>query len=273
MFRFITSKPLWVNVLVALLLACGLVYLLFSSLKYFTRHGEVLKVPVVVSLNFDKAKQQLEAQGFDVEIQDSVYIDTLPPLAVVKQFPEPDELVKVNRTVYLTVNRAVPPMIDMPNLVGMSFRNAELILKQYGLKLGDTLFKPDFAKNAILAQSWKGEVIKPSTKIPMGASVDLVIGAGLANIDMSVPDLFGMTYQEASAILEANGLSFSSVVTDPDVRDTARAFIYKQSPDALNEDQKVNRIRAGQMMDVWLGTTKPVRIDSTATIPATEFIP
>lgn len=273
MFKFITSKPLWVNILVAMLLAVALVWTLFSSLKYFTRHGQVLKVPSVAHLPYEQAKKQLEAAGFDVEIQDSVYMDTLAPLAVVKQFPEPDELVKVNRTVYLTVNRSVPPTIEMPNLVGMSFRNAELILKQFGLKLGDTLLKPDFAKNAILGQSWKGQDVKPSTKIPMGSVIDLVIGAGLAEVDIDVPDLFGFTYQEAKALIEQNGLSFSSVVADPDVRDTANAFIYRQSPDYQNEDKRVNRIRAGQMMDIWLSTQKPVRIDSTSLTPTPNFNP
>ena len=65
----------------------------------------------------------LETQGFEVEIQDSIYNDTASPAAVLRQFPDADALVKVNRTVYLTINRAIPPVIDMPNLEGLSFRS------------------------------------------------------------------------------------------------------------------------------------------------------
>ena len=43
----------------------------------------------------------LNKAGFDIEIQDSLYIDTMLPLTVIKQIPEADELVKSNRTVYL----------------------------------------------------------------------------------------------------------------------------------------------------------------------------
>mgnify|MGYP003502820484 FL=1 len=143
MFKIITRRPFWVNILVAVVILFLLVFLFFQSLQYFTHHGTYLKVPDVGNKNIKEATALLNKQGFDVWVQDSVYYDTIAPLSVVKQFPEPDASVKVNRIVYLTVNRAVPPVIEMPNLVGMSFRNAELELKARGLKLGDTSYKPD----------------------------------------------------------------------------------------------------------------------------------
>jgi hypothetical protein len=53
-----------------------------------------------------------------------------------------------------------------------------------------------------------------------------------------------------------------SVIPDPLVKDTANAFIYKQSPLSRTEDGFQVRIRPGQMIDVWLSVEKPV-IDST----------
>ena len=50
-------------------------------------------------ISYDEAKKILESQGFDVEIQDSVYNDTAAALSVLRQFPAADEIVKVNRTV------------------------------------------------------------------------------------------------------------------------------------------------------------------------------
>jgi beta-lactam-binding protein with PASTA domain len=78
----------------------------------------------------------LEQQKFNVSVQDSVYIDTLPPLTVVKQSPQSDDVVKIHRTVYLTINRAKPPLIDMPDLRGFSFRSAQMFLESMGLKAG-----------------------------------------------------------------------------------------------------------------------------------------
>ena len=150
----------------------------------------------------------------------------------------------------------------MPQLIGQSFRSAEILLKQTGLKLGDTSFVPDFAKNSIKKQLYNGQEIAFGTKIPIGARIDLVISGGIADADLSVPDLVGMTYAEAKILMEGNGLEFGVVSSSPNVKDSASAFIYKQSPDRLTEDHKVNRIHPGQLMDIWLGIEKPVK-DST----------
>src|SRR6478672_838742 len=190
MFRFITGRPLWVNVLAGIVLIFLFIIIFMLSLNWCTEHGKTMQIPAVIGMSYDKAKQLLESKGFEVQIQDSSYFDTIPPLNVLKQFPEADAVVKTNRTVYLTVNRVVPPTIEMPQLVNLTFRNAEVTLKQYGLKLGDTLYRIDFAKNSVLDQLYKGESIRPGTKIQMGATIDLVLGTGVSAYEFAVPDLF-----------------------------------------------------------------------------------
>ena len=265
MFKFITGKPLWVNILFALGVIIVVLFIFLQSLNLLTKHGDTLVIPSVTGKSFEQAKKILEDKGFDVELQDSVYNDTAAALSVLRQFPDADEMVKVNRTVYLTINRAVPPVIEMPNLEGLSFRSAEIALKQYGLKLGDTSYKPDFAKNSVLEQQYKGQRIKPGTKLAMGSVISMVLGSGLGNDEFAVPDLFGMTYNEARVLLESIGLNPGVVVPDGEVRDTLNAYIYRQSPERVTPDKHLNRIRQGQSVDVWLSTQKPVRqIDSAA---------
>ena len=235
-----------------------------GSLGILTRHNKILKIPSVIGKSMMEATKLLKDQGFDVQIQDSVYIDTLPILTVTRQVPEADASVKINRTVYLTVNRSVPPLIVMPRLIG-SYRNAVMILKQFGLKLGDTSYRPDFAKNSILSQLYNGKEIKPGTKIPMGSTISLVLGSGLSNINMSVPDLFGMSYVEAQVRLDSMGISLVPIL-DAGVHDTLNAFIYRQNPERLNDDRKINRIRPGQLIDIWLSSERKERIDTSTKI-------
>lgn len=266
MFKFITGRPLWANLLfgVGVIIIVALLFML--SLNFITRHGSTLTIPAVTGKSFNEAKQMLEGRGFEVEIQDSIYNDTAAALTVLRQFPDADELVKSNRTVYLTINRAVPPVIEMPMLEGLSFRNAEMVIKQYGLKLGDTSYKTDFARNSVLEQVYKDDRIKPGTKINMGSSISLVLGSGLGMNDFPVPDLIGRTYVEARILIESNALILGDVLTDADVRDTSNAFVYWQSPDRFTQDGRVNRIRPGQLVYLRLGVQKPVRpsADSTA---------
>ena len=130
MFKFITQKPLWINVLVVIVMATLMVLLFFGSLDTLTKHGQYEKVPAVVGKNVSEATKILEAKGFEVEILDSIYIDSFPRLSVTRQSPESNATVKVNRTIYLTINRAQPPLVEMPNLVGFSIRNAQMYLER-----------------------------------------------------------------------------------------------------------------------------------------------
>jgi len=264
MLRFITGKPLWVNILFAIVLVFILLFLFLLSLDFFTRHGKTLTIPAVMNMPYSQAEKILKDQGFDIEIQDSLYSDTAAPLSVLRQFPEADAVVKQNRTVYLTINRAVAPTIEMPNLEGMSFRTAQLVLKQYGLKVKDTVFRPDFAKNSVLEQQYNDERIKPGAKIAMGSGITLVLGSGLGEAEFNVPDLYALSYSEALMLLQTMGLSVNAVIPDPDVKDTANAYVYRQSPERFTYDNRYNRIRAGQTIDLWLSSQKPIRqIDST----------
>jgi beta-lactam-binding protein with PASTA domain len=267
MLKFITHRPLWVNVLAAFVIAVVIFFIFIFSLNWFTHHDQSKTVPQVIGKPFETAKEILEQAGFEVEIQDSIYVDTTKALQVLKQVPEADEVVKVNRAVYLTINRAVPPMIDMPNIVGFSYRSAEMALRNSNLRPGDTTFKSDFAKNAVLEQRYDGAVIKPGTKIQMGSTIDMVLGDGVGNRQFVVPSLIGMTYAEAKSLLQANGLAFGAIVA-PGVGDTLNAFIYKQRPERFDDDKKFRYIRSGQLMDIWLQTEKPVVDTSVAPEPA-----
>jgi eukaryotic-like serine/threonine-protein kinase len=270
MFKYITKRPLWVNVAVGLGIVIALFVVFVLSLNWITHHGESKTVPSVTGKLFNEAQQILEKEGFELVVQDSVYYDSLKPGMVIKQVPEADEVVKVNRTVYITVNRVVPPDVAMPNLIGYTFRNAEMILRNMGLRLGDTTYKPDFAKNSVLEQLYNGRSISPGTNIRMGSAISLVIGSGIGNEDMAVPKLIGLTYSEARILVESNGLIIGSVITDPLVKDTTNAFVYKQTPTYRTEDGFRVRIRPGQMIDVWLSVEKPVTDSTAIQTPAPE---
>lgn len=266
MFRFITGKPLWVNLLVGFLLAVVIFVAMISSLGWFTSHDDAKTVPGVAGKSLAEAQRILNAAGFTVEIQDSVYYDTLAPMQVVRQVPDELEVVKSSRTVYITYNMSEPPYTQMPNIVGRSFRNALRELEAAGLKLGDTTFRPDFAKNSVLEQLYNGVLIQPGAKIRMGSKVDLVIGSELSNTAYAIPNLIGLTTAQARALLKEKGIELASVIPNADVRDTANAYVYRQSPERFDDEGHIISIRAGQVMDVWVSTSAPV-IDSLGQAP------
>ncbi len=274
MFKFITKRSFLINLLVAIALLFLIIFLFFASLGSITRHNETIRVPSVTGKSLADATSFLQREGFKVSVQDSVYIDTLQPLAVVKQSPESEELVKINRTVYLTINRATPPLIDMPDLRGFSFRSAQMYLQSLGLKLGDTSYTPDIARNAVKDQKLNGKTIMPGTKIPIGTAIDFILGNGLGNTELTVPDLVGFTISQAKDYLSGDNIGLGVIIAVSAIQDTANAYIVKQNPEPETQlpdgSTAHNHIRAGQLMDVWISTAPPVRDTTNQSTPENQ---
>ena len=252
MFKLITGKPFWVNLLAAIIIALLIIFLILKTLGIITRHGAYLKVPAVIGMKTKEAISLLEKQGFEVYIQDSVFTDTASRGIVLKQLPDPNATVKVNRIVFITVNRYIPPMLEMPKLEGQNLPSAIRILERNHLKLGDTTFRPDFMQGSVLEQQYNGNRIPEKAKIQWGSRIDLVIGGGLEDRQIPIPTLVGMTYGEAKGLLDGNGISLGAVIADGLISDTASAYVIKQRPDRLDQDNMLIYIRSGQLMDVWI---------------------
>lgn len=259
MFKFITNRPFWVNILAVGALTLLLLFLFLKMLGWLTQHGEHLTVPNVLGKKTEEAITMLEKQGFEVRIQDSIFTDTAARGIVLKQLPDPAATVKINRTVFLTVNRVLPPMIDMPKLEGQTLSFAMDMLKRNHLKLGDTIYKPDFMMGSVLEQQYNGRRIPEKTKIRWGSKITLIIGGGLENQEMRVPSVVGMTFDEASSYLNDIGISIGAIISTGVIRDTGRAYIYQQNPERFDEEGRPQSIQSGQVMDLWISAEKRIK--------------
>lgn len=261
----ILKKPLWMNVLIGFGVALVLFIVFFFSLGWITGNGETEKVPAVIGLDVLAAEKNLTALGFDVELQDSIYVDTLARNAVLRQTPDADEIVKKGRTVYLTINRVIAPQVDMPNLVGFSIKSAETYLKVLGLRLGSIQMVPDQNKNVVIDQLANGQPIAPGSKIPSGTLIHFLVGDGGASAAMLMPDLVGLTYEQAKAQLISLGLNLGVISVNGSIGDSASAFVYDQNPsaygsqlDSLGMPMK-NSISKGAIINLVLDKVAPVK--------------
>ena len=260
----IVQKPLWQNILIGIGFLFFLLIVFFLSLGWITGYGKTAKVVSVVGQSYVAAQQQLEKEGFEVVILDSIYVDSIAKLAVIRQTPEADEIVKAGRTIYLTINRMVPPQVEMPSLVGFSLKSAELYLQSLQLKLGAVTYKPDFARNAVLDQLFNGVPIAQGVKIPLGSTIGLVIGTGVGGEETDMPNLVGLTYVDAKNLLSLQHINIGSVLSLETIKDSATSFIFRQTPghlsdkmDSLTGMPLPNKIRQGQLVDLYLSNTPP----------------
>jgi len=83
-FNFITKRPLWVNIVAAIVLTFLLLFLFLKMLGWITKHDAYLQVPNLLGKKTEDAIKILEKEGFDVQIQDSIFTDTAARGIVLK---------------------------------------------------------------------------------------------------------------------------------------------------------------------------------------------
>jgi beta-lactam-binding protein with PASTA domain len=221
---------------------------IFLGLKVYTRHGQALSVPDFSKLTLEEVSEIADLKKLQFEIVDSVFVQGQKPGTVVAQNPSPDIKVKVNRTIFLTINAHQPEMVKMPNVVGVSFRQAEARLLTNGLKVGARKYVPGIGKDYVLRQLYHGREINPGRKIVKGSSVDLVLSMGEGSDRVSVPDLKKLTLSKAREVVSNLYVNLGAVIYDNSIEnmeDSLRAVIWKQSPDYGTSTN------VGQDIDVW----------------------
>jgi len=228
-FQYLRTATFRKNLIGALIGLTVFFLLIAFGLRQYTRHNESVQVPELKGLVIEDAIKKLEAMGFEYDL-DSIYqVDTQPGL-VIEQDPDPNTKVKKNRTLYLTIITRTAPEVAFPELVEKTFVEARAILNSYGLKLGDTTYIPDIARDVVLDVKFGGEKLNAGRSIPKGSTVDLILGNGKGDSEVPVPDLVGLTLDQVRFALQGNSLTLGTVNYMGLIADTASATVISQTP-------------------------------------------
>lgn len=253
-FTYLSTKSFRNNLFAAVATVVVLLLVAFFSLRYYTKHGQGLNVPVVKGLSFNQAVSKLEELGLRYEV-DSVYIMDMPPGVVIDQDPEANTFVKDNRTIYLTINTAQAPNVKFPDVQFKSFIEAQSIISSFGLKVGDTIYKADVSRDVVLEVSFGGQAIRPGDVIPKGSKIDMLLGDGRGNEDVDIPSLLGFTKDEAAFSLRGSNLKLGIITYDGNITDTANAVIVAQSP-MLSDT--LSKVKIGSPVNITLSNSKTI---------------
>ena len=242
MFKFLFSKSFLINLVAALLFAGLVIWGIFKFIDNYTLHGETISVPSLEGLTIGEVEEILTAKNLRYSILDSIYIEAAVGGTVLEQNPAIDDLVKKNRTIYITVSKVIPPRVSMPDVVDMSLRLAIGKLKSYGLKV-KTQQRPSQCVNCVLKQEINGKTVAPNEKVNKGSTVILTIGIGTSNERIMAPYLIGLTKDDAENQIMGSSLNTGfmdyegcNCVTR---KDTLNAKVYRQNP-ARNKNTAIN---------------------------------
>ncbi|MFO8022516.1 MAG: PASTA domain-containing protein [Perlabentimonas sp.] len=251
LLRKIFLNPFVKTPLIAGLILVIAIFLFFAFLHLYSRHGQGFPVPDFTGLKIEKAKELAKQKKLRLEVTDSVYIITKEPGTVVEQNPTPETYVKANRRIFITTNAVNPILVEMPDLVGLTLRQAKSELFLQGFKIDRLSFTADIAVNNVLEQHYKGEEIEPGTEIPKGSEIKLLLGKGLRNEKTVLPRVVGLTLVEARNLLHEASLNLGRYTYDATVIDnidSLQAKVYSQYPNPSGE----TLINYGANVDLWL---------------------
>jgi len=191
------------NKIIQFLIAFGIVslaiILIFDwfIMPSYVRQDKTLIVTDITGKNLNRALIELETEGYKGVVYDTVYTADVNPQTVVDQYPVAGAKVKPGRTIRLKISRS-EKLIIVPNLVGQSRRSVEISLQQIGLRIDTvyTEFNPDYPKGTVAWQFPKsGDYIKK------GMGLQITVSQGLPPDFFQVPQLFGMSMQNAKDLL------------------------------------------------------------------------
>ena len=228
----------------AIITVIVVVLIAFYSLGYYTNHGSGIPVPKLKGQSVDHAMALLKEQGFGYKI-DSVYVQDVAPGTIVEQDPDAGTNVKEGRVIYLTMVTLLAPNITLPDLEQSSYREATATLQNYGLKVGDTTYRSDIARDRILEVRFGGQVVKAGTKIPKGSRIDLVLGDGEGASEVEIPELVNLDLDAARFAIKGSGLTIGAITYQGTITDSTNVVVTAQYPmrtDSLSKTSIGTRI-------------------------------
>ena len=177
------KNPYVLNLLLAVVVACALVFGTLKWLDSYTRHNEAVVVPDVKGLGMEEAAEFFKNSNLRYNVIDSVFSKDVKPGAIVE--------VKEGRIVFVTVNALTSQMATIPEVEDLSFRQAYAILRARGFEKIEIEYVPGDFKDLALGVELHGRVLQKGEHVPLTAPLVLKVSSGDAEMpvdSLGLPD-------------------------------------------------------------------------------------
>lgn len=249
--KFLKSRKFLTHLALAIIVAIILIVITMQGVKLYTRHGEANPVPDFEGMTIKEAVQTARQHELRLKVIDSLYVDNAAPGVIVDQVPEKNHKVKTNRTIFLTINSMEPEMVSLPRITDISYRQAQVLLENSGLEIGQISYEPSEYNDLVLKVQIDSTDIKPGKQLSKGASVDLVVGRTQGNMDTPLPDVTGLPIEQAEQALTDAMLNIGVFIYDESIiteEDSLNAAVWRQRP----SPKITGTVNLGSSVDLWV---------------------
>lgn len=192
----------WLVFLVSLFGACAL--FIFGFI-YLLPPKQPVKVPDLVGITLNEAKKVAGDHGLKLRVVREMHHEMQTGL-IISQDPVAERTVRRGREIKVVVSKGAET-VHVPDVTGKSRREAEIILEEARLQLGEiyTELSSDVPRDRVVRQK-----PAPNMVIQKGATVDLYLSLGPDYDKVEVPNFIGHRLVNVQARLASLGLVFDS---------------------------------------------------------------
>ncbi|MDR1980552.1 MAG: PASTA domain-containing protein [Tannerellaceae bacterium] len=184
------KNPFVLNLLLAGIVSCVIVYGTLKWLESYTRHSAAIIVPDIKGLKLEEAVAFLQNSGLRYNVIDSVFSKTAIPGSVVELVPAAGSKVKEGRILFLTVNALTSQMAEIPEIEDTSLRQAYTLLRARGFESIEIEYVPGDYKDLVLAVESRGRQLEKGEAVKLTAPLILKVSSGELDLfSGDVPDM------------------------------------------------------------------------------------
>jgi len=213
-------------VLVIVALAAALISMRFAI------HGREVAIPDFRGMAPADAERVAFDRGLELSRNDHFYSPTIPAGRIVSQQPEPGTHVRRGWRVQAAESLGTQ-LIEIPTVIGLSPRAAEINIRRRGLEIG---LAAELPTDASAPQSIIAQTPAPGAQGVASPRISLLYAAPPPDPAYAMPDLTGLSLPDATALVAASGLKTYSISTIPSadapLTNSGTATVVGQTPAA-----------------------------------------
>jgi beta-lactam-binding protein with PASTA domain len=198
---------------IAKISALGLAFILvagisaYLTLTLIVKSEDTVIVPNLEGKDVVYALELLTELELNTKVRGSEYTNDLPKNYVIFQEPQAGAEIKKGRDVKIILSKG-PKTLFMPDLSALSIQQANIVLEENGICQGELsrTYHDRIEKDHIIAQ-----VPTQGTLISRGECVDVLVSMGARPKAFKMPELIGLTLEDALQSIEKSGLAIGEI--------------------------------------------------------------
>ncbi|MEJ2164505.1 MAG: PASTA domain-containing protein [Desulfobacterales bacterium] len=197
----------------------------YLSLTLIIKSEDTVIVPDLEGKDVVYALELLTEMELNTKVKGSEYTTDIPKNHVVFQEPQPGSEIKKGRDVKIIISRC-PKILSMPNLITLSIQQAKNILEENDMCQGklSRAYNTEIEKDGIIAQ-----VPAAGSLIARDTCIDLLVSKGARPAAFKMPELSGLTLEDALQSIEKINLSIGNLKSAYQ-RGKPRNIVVEQEP-------------------------------------------